>query len=183
MDQCKIPPDSVAITVRWLSVQSQPAIFKNPWSNKSLWWPPEEDNPWNLLFSRPSQKTWTLITQLFNNILGHPIMAVHRPLLAPRNGHDETVQTNLWIQHFHCSVPRFLYIDLRGQYYYTTTIYSNLWVVLFFYWWQFPKDLISIFLNRSDGLHDIFQRRRNIKELYQVLAEFWLFLYIFQWKY
>ena len=120
----------------------------------------------------PSRKIWTLITQLFNNILGHPIMAVHRPLLAPRNGHDETVQTNLWIQHFHCSVPRFLYIDLRGQYYYTTTICSNLWVVLFFYWWQFPKDLISIFLNRSDGLPNIFQGSRNIKELWDYIR-FW----------
>ena len=27
------------------------ALFGNPWSNKSEWWPPEGDNPWNLLFS------------------------------------------------------------------------------------------------------------------------------------
>ena len=26
-------------------------LFGNPWSNKSEWWPPEGDNPWNLLFS------------------------------------------------------------------------------------------------------------------------------------
>ena len=38
-------------TVRWCSDQSLPAIFWNPWSNKSEWWPPEGDNPWNLLFS------------------------------------------------------------------------------------------------------------------------------------
>ena len=27
------------------------ALFGSPWSNKSEWWPPEGDNPWNLLFS------------------------------------------------------------------------------------------------------------------------------------
>ena len=26
-------------------------LFRKPWSNKSEWWPPERDNPWNLLFS------------------------------------------------------------------------------------------------------------------------------------
>ena len=26
-------------------------LFGKPWSNKSEWWPPERDNPWNLLFS------------------------------------------------------------------------------------------------------------------------------------
>ena len=38
-------------TVRWRSNQSQPAIFWNPWSNNSEWWPPEGDNPWNLFIS------------------------------------------------------------------------------------------------------------------------------------
>ena len=62
------------------------------------------------------------------------------PLLASRNGHDETVQTNLWIQHFHCSQIFVLtFEDSSGS--------SQ---ALFFYWWQFPKDLISIFLNRND---------------------------------
>ena len=38
--------------IRWGSDQSQPVIFNwNPWSNKSEWWSPEGDNPWNLLFS------------------------------------------------------------------------------------------------------------------------------------
>ena len=38
-------------TIRWRSDQSVPAIFWNPWSHKSEWWPPEGDNPWFLLFS------------------------------------------------------------------------------------------------------------------------------------
>ena len=41
----------IPITVRWRSDQAKPAIFWNPWSNKSEWWPPERDNPWNLWFS------------------------------------------------------------------------------------------------------------------------------------
>ena len=45
------PSEGAPITVRWRSDQSQPAIFLNTWSNKSEWWPPEGDNPWNLLFS------------------------------------------------------------------------------------------------------------------------------------
>ena len=51
LDHCKIMSDGVLITVRWRSDRSQPAIFWNPWSNKSEWWPPEGDNSWNLLFS------------------------------------------------------------------------------------------------------------------------------------
>ena len=46
-----IPSDGIPITIRWRSDQFQPAIFWNPWSNKSEWWLPEGDNPWNLLFS------------------------------------------------------------------------------------------------------------------------------------
>ena len=37
--------------IRSRSDQSHPAIFWNPWSNKSEWWPPEGDNPWSLLFT------------------------------------------------------------------------------------------------------------------------------------
>ena len=33
---------------RW---RCSPALFGNPWSNKTEWWQPEGGNPWNLLFS------------------------------------------------------------------------------------------------------------------------------------
>ena len=55
----QILSDGVLITIRWRSNQSQPANFWNPWSNKSEWWPPEGDTPWNLLFS----------SQMFNKFL------------------------------------------------------------------------------------------------------------------
>ena len=44
------------------------AMFGNPWSNKSEWWLPEGDNPWNLLFSsriKLFKKMW----QIFSNFV------------------------------------------------------------------------------------------------------------------
>ena len=54
----KVPSDGAPVTVRWHFDQFLPAIFWNPWSNKSEFWLPERDNPWILLFS--SQIKWAL---------------------------------------------------------------------------------------------------------------------------
>ena len=54
-------------SVRW---RCSRALFGNPWSNESEWWPPEGENPWNLLFSiriqaqtksNQGSKPWKLI--------------------------------------------------------------------------------------------------------------------------
>ena len=61
--------DGVPITVKWRSDQSQPAIFWNPWSNKSGWWLSEGDNPWNLKFSSWMNLDLLCIFQLLTSVI------------------------------------------------------------------------------------------------------------------
>ena len=62
--------DGVPITFRWRSDQSQPAIFWNPWSNKSEWWPPKGDKLWSLLLSsrirQNIRKVWMKENAMFS---------------------------------------------------------------------------------------------------------------------